>query len=70
MSYKSYLPVLVSREHLDGNGKLGTTRAFAEVTWPLGFSNGPLTGTRWWLCGFELRFCVGRLAGIAFERAP
>jgi hypothetical protein len=34
-SYQSYLPVLVRAEHLiDGNGKLGATQAFAQVTGP------------------------------------
>lgn len=35
VSYQSYLPVLVKAEHLmDGNGKLGATQAFAQVTGP------------------------------------
>jgi len=35
VSYQSYLPVLVNAEHLiDGNGKLGATQAFAQVTGP------------------------------------
>jgi MFS family permease len=35
VSYQSYLPVLVSKEDLvDGNGKLGATQAFAQVTGP------------------------------------
>jgi hypothetical protein len=37
---------------------------------PPGFNTGRLTGTLWLLRSFELRFCVGRLAGIAFGRAP
>ncbi len=35
VSYQSYLPVLVSRQDLvDGNGKLGATQSFAQVTGP------------------------------------
>jgi MFS family permease len=35
VSYQSYLPVLLSRDQLpDGNGKLGATQAFAQVTGP------------------------------------
>jgi len=43
VAYQSYLPEVVDREHLvEGNGKLGATQAFAQVTGPgLG---GALTG--------------------------
>jgi MFS family permease len=43
VAYQSYLPEVVHREHLvEGNGKLGATQAFAQVTGPgLG---GALTG--------------------------
>jgi MFS family permease len=43
VAYQSYLPVVVDRDHLvEGNGKLGATQAFAQVTGPgLG---GALTG--------------------------
>jgi Transmembrane secretion effector len=35
VSYQSYLPVLIAKEDLvDGNGKLGATQAFAQVTGP------------------------------------
>jgi MFS family permease len=35
VSYQSYLPVLIGKEHLvDGNGKLGATQSFAQVTGP------------------------------------
>ncbi len=35
VSYQSYLPVLLSQEHLmDGNGKLGTTQSFAQLAGP------------------------------------
>jgi len=35
VSYQSYLPVLIPKEDLvDGNGKLGATQAFAQVTGP------------------------------------
>jgi MFS family permease len=35
VSYQSYLPSLVSRQQLiDGNGKLGATQSFAQVTGP------------------------------------
>ena len=35
VAYQSYLPVVVAREHLvDGNGKLGATQSFAQVTGP------------------------------------
>ena len=35
VSYQSYLPVLITREDLvDGNGKLGATQSFAQVTGP------------------------------------
>jgi MFS family permease len=35
VSYQSYLPVLVSKDDLvDGNGKLGATQSFAQVTGP------------------------------------
>ena len=35
VAYQSYLPAVVSREHLvEGNGKLGATQAFAQVTGP------------------------------------
>jgi MFS family permease len=35
VSYQSYLPVLTAKEDLvDGNGKLGATQAFAQVTGP------------------------------------
>jgi MFS family permease len=35
VSYQSYLPALISTEHLaDGNGKLGATQSFAQVTGP------------------------------------
>ena len=35
VSYQSYLPVLVSKRDLvDGNGKLGATQSFAQVTGP------------------------------------
>jgi MFS family permease len=35
VAYQSYLPVVVDRDHLvEGNGKLGATQAFAQVTGP------------------------------------
>ena len=35
VAYQSYLPVVVTREHLvDGNGKLGATQSFAQVAGP------------------------------------
>jgi len=35
VAYQSYLPVVVAREQLaDGNGKLGATQSFAQVTGP------------------------------------
>ncbi len=35
VAYQSYLPVVVSREHLvDGNGKLGASQSLAQVTGP------------------------------------
>jgi MFS family permease len=35
VSYQSYLPVLIGKEHLvDGNGKLGATQSFAQVVGP------------------------------------
>ena len=35
VAYQSYLPVVVTKEHLvDGNGKLGATQSFAQVAGP------------------------------------
>jgi MFS family permease len=35
VSYQSYLPVLIGKDHLvDGNGKLGATQSFAQVAGP------------------------------------
>src|SRR5271169_1989756 len=35
VAYQSYLPVVVTREHLvDGNGKLGASQSFAQVAGP------------------------------------
>ena len=35
VAYQSYLPVVVAKEHLvDGNGKLGASQSFAQVTGP------------------------------------
>jgi MFS family permease len=71
VAYQSYLPVLVAREHLvDGNGKLGATQSFAQVTGP-GIGGGlvGLVGAAGTMTADAISYAVSVLSLLAI-RAP
>jgi MFS family permease len=75
VAYQSYLPVVVSREHLvDGNGKLGATQSFAQVTGPgLGGGLVGLVGAAGAMAADAISYAVSvasLLAIRAREEAP
>jgi MFS family permease len=76
VAYQSYLPVLVSREHLmDGNGKLGATQSFAQVAGPgLGGGLVGLVGAAKAMTADAISYAVSVLSLLAIrtpeQRAP
>ena len=75
VAYQSYLPVVVDREHLvDGNGKLGATQAFAQVTGPgLGGALVGLVGAARALAADSISYAVSVASLLAIhvrEEAP
>jgi MFS family permease len=71
VSYQSYLPVLVPREQLvDGNGKLGATQSFAQVTGPgLGGGLVGLFGAAGAMAADAISYAVSVVSLLAI-RAP
>jgi MFS family permease len=71
VAYQSYLPVVVDRDHLvEGNGKLGATQAFAQVTGPgLGGALVGLTGAARALAADALSYAVS-VASLLAINAP
>ena len=75
VAYQSYMPAVVDREHLvEGNGKLGATQAFAQVTGPgLGGALVGLIGAARALAADAISYAVSvasLLAIDATEEAP
>jgi MFS family permease len=75
VAYQSYLPVVVDRDHLvEGNGKLGATQAFAQVTGPgLGGALAGLIGAARALTADALSYAVSVASLLAInvqEDAP
>jgi MFS family permease len=75
VAYQSYLPVVVGREHLvEGNGKLGATQAFAQVTGPgLGGALAGLIGAARALAADAISYAVSVASLLAIdvrEEAP
>ena len=75
VAYQSYLPVVVDRDHLiEGNGKLGATQAFAQVTGPgLGGALAGLIGAARALAADALSYAVSVASLLAInvqEDAP
>jgi MFS family permease len=71
VSYQSYLPALIPVEHLvDGNGKLGATQSFAQVTGPaLGGALAGLIGAARAMAADSISYAVSVLSLLAI-RAP
>ena len=71
VSYQSYLPVLVAtRDLVDGNGKLGATQSFAQVTGPgLGGGLVGLIGAARALAADSISYAVS-VASLLAIRAP
>jgi MFS family permease len=69
--YQSYLPALIPVEHLvDGNGKLGATQSFAQVTGPaLGGALAGLIGAARAMAADSISYAVSVLSLLAI-RAP
>src|SRR5690349_12144199 len=75
VAYQSYLPEVVDREHLiEGNGKLGATQAFAQVTGPgLGGVLTSLIGAVRALAADSISYAVSVVSLLAMdvkEQAP
>lgn len=76
VAYQSYLPEVVEREHLvEGNGKLGATQAFAQVTGPgLGGALVGLVGTARALTADAISYAVSVASllamGVREEAGP
>lgn len=70
VSYQSYLPVLIPKEDLvDGNGKLGATQSFAQVTGPgLGGGLVGLVGAAGAMGADAISYAVS-VASLLFIRA-
>ena len=69
VSYQSYLPVLVATEDLvDGNGKLGATQSFAQVTGPgLGAALVGLVGAARAMAADSISYAVSVLSLLAIR---
>jgi MFS family permease len=69
VAYQSYLPVVVDRDHLvEGNGKLGATQAFAQVTGPgLGGALAGLIGAARALAVDALSYAVSVASLLAID---
>src|SRR5690348_16628994 len=69
VAYQSYLPEVVDRAHLvEGNGKLGATQAFAQVTGPgLGGALTGLVGAARALAADSISYAVSVASLLAME---
>jgi MFS family permease len=75
VAYQSYLPVVVTREHLvDGNGKLGASQSFAQVVGPgLGGALVGLVGAAGAMAADAISYAVSVASLLAIrvrEEAP
>ena len=68
VAYQSYLPVVVAKEHLvDGNGKLGATQSFAQVTGP-GLGGGP-AAPGWRVAAFAVGMAFLSFGAVVYNVA-